>query len=332
MKSKIISPSRIHMGLIDLNGSIGRVDGGIGITLNNPNFIIEGKESSDIEIEFDKNITDKNITNNEIEKRIYDISKKVLEYIGEKGIYLKIKSVIPQHSGLGSGTQMALSTGKLISLIYQKELDSKTLSTITGRGGTSGIGVNAFEKGGFIVDGGHSFGKGKDKEDFRPSSASKNVRAPPVLFRHDFNWDVVLTIPKGESIYGNKEVDIFKKYCPIPLNETQKICHLILMKMMPAIIENDISSFGEVVNKLQYIGFKKVELGLQKDIVKELLETLQKVSYSGLSSFGPTIYSICDGKDSVKNVVETSKEFFDKYRIDGDIIITKGNNRGFDVK
>ena len=53
---KIISPSRIHLGLIDLNGSIGRVDGGIGITLNHPNFIIEGKESSDIEIEFDKKL------------------------------------------------------------------------------------------------------------------------------------------------------------------------------------------------------------------------------------------------------------------------------------
>ncbi|WP_421077435.1 beta-ribofuranosylaminobenzene 5'-phosphate synthase [Methanothermococcus sp. Ax23] len=334
MKLTIISPSRIHLGLIDLNGSIGRVDGGIGITLNHPNFIVEGRGSSDIEIEFDKNILNNinNINKNEIEKRIYNISKKILNYIGEEGIYLKIKNIIPQHSGLGSGTQMALSTGKLISMIYNKELDGKTLSNITGRGGTSGIGVNAFEKGGFIIDGGHTFGKGKDKEDFRPSSASKNVRAPPLLFRHDFNWDVVLTIPKGENIYGDKEIDIFKKYCPIPLNETQRMCHLILMKMMPAVIENDIKSFGEVVNELQYIGFKKVEVELQKDIVKELLGALQKVSYSGLSSFGPTIYSICNGKEGIQKVVETSKEFFDKNGIEGDVIITKGNNNGFKIE
>jgi beta-ribofuranosylaminobenzene 5'-phosphate synthase len=338
MKLKIISPSRIHLGLIDLNGSIGRVDGGIGIALDNPNFVIEGRESSDIEIEFDKNMLNNinNINNNinkdELKKRIYEISKKVLNHIGEEGIYLKIKNTIPQHSGLGSGTQMALSTGKLISMVYNKELDGKTLSNITGRGGTSGIGVNAFEKGGFIIDGGHTFGKGKDKEDFRPSSASKNVRAPPVLFRHDFNWDVVLTIPKGENIYGNKEVDIFKKYCPISLNETQKMCHLILMKMMPAVIENDIKSFGEVVNEIQKLGFKKIEVELQKDIVKELLRALQNVSYSGLSSFGPTIYSICDGKDDIQKVVETSKEFFDKNGVEGDIIITKANNKGYRVR
>ncbi len=344
MKLRITSPSRIHIGLIDLNGSIGRVDGGIGITLNHPNFIIEGKESSDIEIEFDKKVLGneidkynigyvaKNYYNYELEKRIHDISKKILNHIGEDGIYLKIKNIMPQHSGLGSGTQMALSVGKLISLIYNKELDGNTLSNITGRGGTSGIGVNAFEKGGFIIDGGHTFGKGKDKEDFRPSSASKHVRTPPVLFRHDFNWDVVLTIPQGENIHGDKEVNIFKKYCPIPLNETQRMCHLILMKMMPAVIEHDIISFGGVINELQYLGFKKIEVKLQKNMVKELLKALQNVSYSGLSSFGPTIYSICDGKEDIQKVVETSQEFFDKNGVEGNILITKGNNEGFKIK
>ncbi len=338
-KLKIISPSRIHMSLIDLNGSIGRVDGGIGISLNHPNVVLEGRESSDINIDFEISYKSANnsetyysINKNEVINRVYSISKKLLEYLGEDGIYLKIKSIIPQHSGLGSGTQLALSTGKLISQIYNKDIDTITLSNILGRGGTSGIGVYAFEKGGFIVDGGHSFGRGKDKNDFKPSSASKNVKTPPLLFRHDFNWNIVLTIPRGENIYGNKEINIFKKYCPIPLTETQKICHLVLMKMMPAIIEDDISSFGEVVNTIQNLGFKKIEVSLQKNIVNELLKTLQEVSFSGLSSFGPTIYSICKGKDEIDIVVETSKEFFDKEGINGDIIITTGNNHGFKIQ
>jgi beta-ribofuranosylaminobenzene 5'-phosphate synthase len=103
------------------------------------------------------------------------------------------------------------------------------------------------------------------------------------------------------------------------------------MKMMPSLIENDIKSFGEVVNEIQKLGFKKVEVELQKDIVKELLRALQNVSYSGLSSFGPTIYSICNGKDDIQKVVETSKEFFDRNGVEGDIIITKGNNQGYTV-
>ena len=104
---KLISPSRIHLGLIDLNGSIGRVDGGIGISLDYPNFIIEGKGSSEIEIEFNKRILNNTNPNDltDIENRIYYSSKEILKYIGEEGIYLKINEIMPQHSGLGSGTQ-----------------------------------------------------------------------------------------------------------------------------------------------------------------------------------------------------------------------------------
>lgn len=327
------SPSRIHIGLVDLNGSIGRVDGGMGISLDYPNFLIEGRESSEIEIEFNinKKIIDNNLENTlkSIKNRLLTISKKILNYIGEDGVYIKVKDIIPLHSGLGSGTQMALSTGMIISKIYNRNLDVKTLSDITGRGGTSGIGVYSFEKGGFIIDGGHTFGSGKDKENFAPSSASKNVRTPPLLFRCDFNWNIVLTIPKGENIYGDGEADLFKKHCPIPLNETQRICHIILMKMLPAIVEGDIVPFGEGINELQYLGFKKIELDIQRGIVKDLLKELQGIGYSGLSSFGPTIYSICEDKEGLKRVVETSEGFFDNHGIDGDIIITKCNNEGF---
>ncbi|UXM85534.1 beta-ribofuranosylaminobenzene 5'-phosphate synthase [Methanococcus aeolicus] len=332
---KLISPSRIHMGLIDLNGSIGRVDGGIGITIDYPNFVIEGRGSSQIDIEFNKNILNNFNPQDlkDIENRIYNSSKEILKYMGEEGIYLKINEIMPQHNGLGSGTQISLATGKIISEIYNKKLNAKTISKITGRGGTSGIGVYSFEKGGFIIDGGHSFGKDKNKEkqDFKPSSASKNTPVAPLLFRHDFNWDIVLTIPKGKNICGDKEIDIFKKYCPISLNETQKICHLILMKMMPSIINNDFNSFGEVVNELQYIGFKNIERELQKPAVKELIKNLQKISYSGLSSFGPTIYSLCNGKEDIQKVKEYSNEFFDNNGIEGEIIITKANNTGHKI-
>ncbi len=33
---KVVSPSRLHLTLIDLNAELGRVDGGAGITLESP--------------------------------------------------------------------------------------------------------------------------------------------------------------------------------------------------------------------------------------------------------------------------------------------------------
>ncbi|MBS7628477.1 hypothetical protein KEJ23_00610, partial [Candidatus Bathyarchaeota archaeon] len=49
---------------------------------------------------------------------------------------------------------VATSISKLLNL----NLTVYELAKIMGRGGTSGIGVAAFDKGGLILDGGHSFG------------------------------------------------------------------------------------------------------------------------------------------------------------------------------
>ncbi|MBP2143300.1 beta-ribofuranosylaminobenzene 5'-phosphate synthase [Methanococcus voltae] len=327
---KIISPCRIHMGLIDMNGSVGRIDGGIGATLDHPNCEISGKESNEIEIEFSNSIM--NNTPEEdlksLHDRIYNSAKNVLSEIGQEGVYLQVNEVIPAHTGLGSGTQVSLSTGKLTSSIYGHDLDAYSIAKLTGRGGTSGIGVSGFEFGGFIVDGGHSFGESGEKTDYRPSSASKNVKPAPLLFRHDFNWEVVLTIPKiptEEQVSDKKEVDIFKKYCPVPEDYVNRFCRLVLMKMMPAVIENNMKSFGECINEIQGLGFKGAEVQLQNSTLKNLLKHLQNTSYSGLSSFGPTIYSLGDKKE----IMEQSNEFFDKEGLDGEIIVSKGNNTGY---
>ena len=39
----IKSPSRLHLTLIDMNGSYGRIDGGIGLTIKDPNFVLYGE-------------------------------------------------------------------------------------------------------------------------------------------------------------------------------------------------------------------------------------------------------------------------------------------------
>ncbi|WP_456418923.1 beta-ribofuranosylaminobenzene 5'-phosphate synthase [Methanocaldococcus infernus] len=312
---KIISPSRIHMGLIDLNGSIGRVDGGVGLALEKPSLEIEGKEDEDIVIECD---------NENIKRRAYKVASTILNHIGERGVYLKINSYFPQHSGLGSGTQIALSVGTLIAKIYGRELDPYEIAKLTGRGGTSGIGIGAFKYGGFLIDGGHSF---KEKGSFKPSSASLGVKPAPIIFRHDFPWDLILIIPEGKHVHGQKEVDIFKKYCPIPLEEVRELCHLILMKLMPSIVEKNFEDFGEVINRMQFLGFKRVELELQSEVVKDLIINLQSVAYSGLSSFGPTVYAFGDKKE----IVSIAKEILDKFQISGNIIETRANNEGYKI-
>ncbi len=157
---------------------------------------------------------------------------------------------------------------------------------------TSGIGTAAFEHGGFIIDGGHTFGKNGEKTDFRPSAASRGVRPPPIIARYDFpkDWKILLAIPKLPSgASGVQETDIFRTHCPIPVEEVRTVCHEILMRMLPGIVEHDLDLFGSSVNAIQELGFKKVELSLQPRQVPALIERLRSAgaACAGMSSVWP---------------------------------------------
>ena len=290
----IKSPSRLHLGLIDMNGSYGRLDGGIGLTIQDPNLILFGEPAEKgITVDFNENFNFNETIRNECITKITKAAQEVIDFYGvDEGFYFRVDRAYPPHSGLGSGTQIALSTGKLITEHIGQEANGYTLGKITGRGGTSGIGVFAFDYGGFIVDGGHSR---KEKTSFLPSSASK--ASPPQLFgRYEFpdEWGVLLVILKSDvSVNGQKEVNIFQEYCPIDRNEVELYSHLIFMNMIPFLLEKDLPCFGNIINKIQTIGFKNIEIKLQSDNIKKLMAKLTEIgAYAvGMSSFGPTVYS-----------------------------------------
>ncbi|MBN1133595.1 MAG: beta-ribofuranosylaminobenzene 5'-phosphate synthase [Methanosarcinaceae archaeon] len=311
---EIISPSRLHLTLIDLNAEIGRVDGGVGITLDLPHVGLLAEKSNEIEI----------IGTSPLADRMRLAAKAVLPE--GQGIRIQIIEDMPAHVGLGSGTQSAVSAAAAVNELFGLGLSVKELAIAVGRGGTSGIGVAAFEKGGFIVDGGHKF---SDKGAFSPSAASRADPAP-VLFRHDFpDWDIILALPDTQGAHDVKEVDIFKKECPIPLREVQHVAHIILMQMMPAVLENDIESFGCAVNRLLTVGFKKLEVELQSQSVRDVIEFMQDSGTygAGMSSFGPAVYGFIDSRTQANQIKNDVQKMLDE-TIGGRVMITRANNRG----
>ena len=322
----IKSPSRLHLGLIDMNGSYGRLDGGIGLTIQDPNLILFGEPAEKgITVDFNENFNFNETIRNECITKITKAAQEVIDFYGvDEGFYFRVDRAYPPHSGLGSGTQIALSTGKLITEHIGQEANGYTLGKITGRGGTSGIGVFAFDYGGFIVDGGHSR---KEKTSFLPSSASK--ASPPQLFgRYEFpdEWGVLLVILKSDvSVNGQKEVNMFQEYCPIDRNEVELYSHLIFMNMIPFLLEKDLPCFGNIINKIQTIGFKKIEVELQSENIKRLMAKLTEIgAYAvGMSSFGPTVYSFYD--ETNKHIVEEIEEYVGD---DGIVMTTKAQNHG----
>lgn len=322
----VCTPSRVHVTLIDLHGGSGRVDGGIGIALDEPGVLVEAELSPVLSV---------NGGDAALQERVGRIATGVLETLGAGGsVAITVRSHYPAHVGLGSGSQIGLAVARAIAELHGRHLPVKELAKLVGRGGTSGIGTAAFEYGGFIVDGGHTFGAGGEKSDFRPSAASRGVSPPPIIARHEFpaDWKILLAIPDvpvGAS--GNIETDIFRAHCPLPLDEVRALSHEILMRMLPGIASHDLDLFGSSVNAVQGLGFKKVELSLQPPQVTGLLPVLRDAGAAGagLSSFGPAIYAV---GDTGMSAMEQAARSFMQEQGGGTTILTTARNRGATVR
>ena len=324
----VTSPSRLHFALIDLNGELGRVDAGIGVALNEPSLKIKVSR-----------IDSESETENPVE--VLPILKRIRERIEPELKYsykVEILRALPHHVGLGSRTQLSLSVAKAISVLEHRDFTTYELAKLVGRGGTSGIGTAAFDHGGFILDGGHLFRRGGGigagvKHSFLPSSASE-VPPPPVLFQHPLpeDWFFVLAIPHVKrGAHGSEEIEIFKRNCPIRATEVEKLCRLILMRILPSVIEGDIYTFGESLSMIQQIGFKKIEIGLQHHIIRELFDffATHALGY-GMSSFGPATYGIVKGESRARELAQRTYEFMAERHVAGSssVFYSNVNNKG----
>jgi beta-ribofuranosylaminobenzene 5'-phosphate synthase len=202
---------------------------------------------------------------------------------------ITIETAIPEHVGLGSGTQANLLGAAAIAHLNGQEFTSHELAEITGRGGTSGIGTAAFESGGFIIDGGHDLSK---KGGFLPSSVS-DTPPPPVISRRQFpDWQTTLFVPDGEGAHGSDEVDVFQTECPIPATEVAELCRMVIMKLAPAIEQGQFTDFRDALAKLQQMGFKSRELARQPASKRIIDELHKRGCAAGLSSLGPSVFAV----------------------------------------
>lgn len=320
----IRAPSRLHMSLIDLNGSYKRIDGGIGLALKDPQFVLQSEETNEkgYTLEFADSISED--SREECIEKIPKAAEKIAELCDiESGFHFKVLEAYPPHSGLGSGTQISVCTAHLMTETVGQKYTSRELSSMVGRGGTSGIGTFAHDLGGFIVDGGHSL---EEKPGFLPSSASK-AKPATLIARYDFpeEWDILLALPEvKEHMHDQQEVNVFQTYCPIPKTEVEQVSHLILMNLLPFLLEKDIVNFGWAIKELQKVGFNKLEHSLDASFLPTMEAIDEAGAYgTGISSFGPTLYTVFDKNN--KDIVKAAGEIVGEDRVK----VVKAQNHGY---
>ena len=287
----IRAPSRLHFGLIDLHGGLSRVDGGIGLALSHPPTILSARMAPEISTEGGTS---------EMNRRASDAARAILDHQGiPGGVFLTVHASPSEHVGLGAGTALALSSAKAVCELYGINLTVREMARVIGRGGTSGIGTGAFNEGGFLVDGGHSFGKSAEKDSFLPSAALRGLRPPPIITRHDFpeDWKILLVTPHNLlRVYGDEERALFTRACPVPETEVAETCREVIMRVLPGLVDHDLDLFSAGINRIQHLGFKRVECSHQPPELAGLVHSLRSAgaACAGLSSFGPTVFCITD--------------------------------------
>ncbi len=304
MRVYVRTPSRLHFSLIDMNGELGRIDGSLGLAISYPNVVLEASKGENIEAEGKERVLVKRLA-----------SMFLTHFKIRSGAHIEVKSTIPRHVGLGSKTQLSLAVAGALSRIYGTESTVRELAITMKRGGTSGIGVAAFEKGGLVLDCGHSFGRFGEKKSFLPSSASK-AKPPSVLVRYAFpeDWYFVVAIPHiRRGSHGEEEVRVFRKRCPINAAYVGKACRIVLVKIIPALLERDIESFGSGLSQLQDAGFASATKDLMHPLVRRCIRfMLKNGAYgAGQSSFGPATFGLVQGENEAAKLKDLVTHFLE---------------------
>jgi beta-ribofuranosylaminobenzene 5'-phosphate synthase len=222
------APARLHFGVLDLRGRLGRCFGGLGAAIPSPSLLIEARRSARVSGE-----------GPDVE-RAMEFATRVLRFHGlSGGLHLNLHRTIPSHTGLGSGTQLGLAVARAIAELHQLPTHPVELARAAGRGKRSAIGTWAFALGGFIVEGGR-----------RPGSD----RIAPLLARFAIpeNWRCVVVVPSGgRGLSGDAEARAFEQLPSPPDAEVERVSHLVLMQLLPALVEADLPSFGGALSQIQ---------------------------------------------------------------------------------
>jgi beta-RFAP synthase len=302
-------PARLHLGFLDLNGGLGRKFGGIGLAISDFGTSLSIRRAKHTRVSGPE-------------------SDRVQEYLGKMVRALALDSAYavnvlqnaPRHSGLGSGTQLALAVASGIRRLYNLPLQIEEDALRLGRGARSGIGIGLFHRGGVVVDGGHG----------------GQLGVAPIISHLPFpeHWRVLVIFDRQRrGVHGVDEVSAFANLAPMPEADAARICRLVLMKALPALAEHDIASFGAAIKELQarlgdYFARAQGGSAFTSPAVAGVLAGLDAAGAHGIgqSSWGPTGFAFAPSAEDAERLAKFAREHPAAEGLD--IRICSGLNRG----
>jgi len=288
----VSAPARLHLGFVDLGGSLGR------------KFISAGLSIEGFKTTVTVSPATKFSANGPASERALDYARSLFEKINLNGAcHVEVHSLVPMHAGLGSGTQLALAVGVAIVKMMQVDIEVDEIAYLLGRGARSGIGVAAFKHGGMIIDGGRG----------------KHTRVPPTLAHHAFpeTWRTLLILDQSDAgLHGTHEADAFSTLPEFSDQCAANLSRQVLTRILPGIVEKHVREFGLGVREIQQrIGdyFAPAQGGrYTSKAVAEVIEYLIEKDIPGVgqSSWGPTGFAFFDSETNAHVMLRQLQQKF----------------------
>jgi beta-ribofuranosylaminobenzene 5'-phosphate synthase len=311
---------RLHFGFGNLSLAHERLYGAVGVALAEPRLHVSVEPAAEVVCD---HATARQYT------------ERVCDTLGVPGARVTVHEQLPRHMGLGSGTQTALAVLAGVARAYAFEPRVRQRAPDLGRGGRSGIGVAAFESGGFVLDAGHPAERFTVE---RPADGEWTV--PAVAARHDVpqDWRFLVVIPDAEPGRSGDGEDASMRSVVESADPAvaDRIAGVLTRRLLPAVTAAELDRFGSAVAEIGRLNgswYADEQGGVYRPPVGDLVAELREspaVAGVGQSSWGPAVYAVTDAAraDAAR---EAGLRALDAANADGDVRVVAGRNRGADV-
>ncbi len=276
---QITAPSRLHFGMLSFGQPNTRQFGGAGVMISQPQLRLTITPAERLGVEG-------------------PLAERVTPFLGHLAqnapwwppvprCRILIDAAPPQHSGLGSGTQLGMALGLGLARFFDAPPQTAAeLARAVGRGKRSAIGAHGALVGGLLVE------SGKRSTD----------ELSPLICRIELPeaWRFVLVIPQGETgLSGEAEQQAFDRLPPVSPATTAALCRELLTELLPAAVEADFERFGESVYRFGRMAggcFAARQGGVYASpAIERVVDRCRREGIRGVgqSSWGPTVYALC---------------------------------------
>ncbi len=228
----------------------------------------------------------------ELARRVGDVAERFARRCGLTGlpaVQIEVLQRPAPHSGLGTGTQLAMAVAAGLNRWFTAGLTPETIiREVAARGNRSGVGSHGFFSGGLVVD-------------------SQPPRSLPVPAA----WRVVLLQPQQapRAVSGCDENQRFATLQQGRPAQRRELETCLLERLEPLARAGRFEPFAAAVQHYNWLSGKLFEDSqggpYNGPQVTRLVADLQRLGYAGVgqSSWGPTVFALCETLGDAERLV-----------------------------